>query len=344
MANLAQLSVLCGPTSLIRASAVNRAFAVVRRTAGLHQFLQQVYAVEMPPRYSHNIATPRHMRGTQTRYRAYSTNVVTSKLQIELVPCLVDNYAYLLQDVNAKVTAVVDPSAAGPVIDALNAKGLSLHFILNTHHHWDHTGGNAELKRKYNAKVVGPRADEERIPGIDISLRGGQTWKLGEHMMQVLETPGHTRGHVTFYFPDSGAVFTGDTLFSLGCGRLFEGTAEQMWNSLSKISQLPDETLIYCGHEYTLSNAKFAMSLEPTNETLSSHYEKIAQLRRKGLPTIPTTLGEEKKFNPFLRPSSLELRKALNLSRSASDVETFAAVRSAKDRPCVCRQRKNMDD
>ncbi|KAL3676910.1 hypothetical protein R1sor_026858 [Riccia sorocarpa] len=333
MATLAQLSLLCGPMSLSRVSAVNRAckFAGVRRTTGLQQLLQQVGVVEMPPRPSQQ-ATPRHMKSTQTRCRSYSTSVVTSRLQIELVPCLVDNYAYLLHDANAKVTAVVDPSAAGPVIDALNAKGLSLNFILNTHHHWDHTGGNAELKRKYNAKVVGPRADEERIPEIDISLRDGQTWKLGEHVMQVLDTPGHTRGHVTFYFPDSGAVFTGDTLFSLGCGRLFEGTAEQMWHSLSKICQLPDETLVYCGHEYTLSNAKFAISLEPKNEALLSHYEKVAQLRRKGLPTIPTTLGEEKKINPFLRPSSAELRKALNLSSSATDVETFAAVRCAKDR------------
>ncbi|BBN19291.1 hydroxyacylglutathione hydrolase [Marchantia polymorpha subsp. ruderalis] len=352
MAAVAQISLLRGSAPLSRLSLkVNRAFSFCGfpQTAGLHRSLQQVGFGEMPSFYS-NSAAPGNSSGLHTRKQRFSTNVVTSRLQIDMVPCLVDNYAYLLHDVNARVTAVVDPSAAGPVIRALNEKGLSLDFILNTHHHWDHTGGNVELKRKYNAKVVGPRADEGRIPEIDISLREGECWKLGEHVMHVLDTPGHTRGHVTFYFPDSGAVFTGDTLFSMGCGRLFEGTPEQMWNSLSKICHLPDETLVYCGHEYTLSNAKFAMSVEPQNEALSSRYEKVAELRRKGLPTVPTSLGEEKSFNPFLRPFSQELRKSVHLNSSASDVETFAAVRLAKDRyqfsvpalgPGVCRHGMN---
>ncbi|OAE31863.1 hypothetical protein AXG93_2788s1030 [Marchantia polymorpha subsp. ruderalis] len=337
MAAVAQISLLRGSAPLSRLSLkVNRAFSFCGfpQTAGLHRSLQQVGFGEMPSFYS-NSAAPGNSSGLHTRKQRFSTNVVTSRLQIDMaphllcrisagamwgvhqVPCLVDNYAYLLHDVNARVTAVVDPSAAGPVIRALNEKGLSLDFILNTHHHWDHTGGNVELKRKYNAKVVGPRADEGRIPEIDISLREGECWKLGEHVMHVLDTPGHTRGHVTFYFPDSGAVFTGDTLFSMGCGRLFEGTPEQMWNSLSKICHLPDETLVYCGHEYTL---------------------------------VPTSLGEEKSFNPFLRPFSQELRKSVHLNSSASDVETFAAVRLAKDRyqfsvpalgPGVCRHGMN---
>jgi hydroxyacylglutathione hydrolase len=261
-----------------------------------------------------------------------NTVLMQAALQIDLVPCLVDNYAYLLHDSASGVTGVVDPSAAGPVIDALNKRGLSLTYILNTHHHWDHTGGNAELKKKYNAKVVGPRADEERIPGIDLALRDGQIWMFGEQEMQVLDTPGHTRGHVSFYFKQSKAVFTGDTLFSIGCGRLFEGSPEQMWMSLSKLAGLPDDTLVYCGHEYTLSNAKFAITVEPDNKRLKSRLEQVKELRQKGLATIPSTLGEEKETNPFLRPFSAGLRKTMKVPADASDIQAFAAVRAAKDR------------
>lgn len=179
---------------------------------------------------------------------------------------------------------------------------------------------------------MGPRADEARIPGIDISLGDGQTWMFGEQAMLVLDTPGHTRGHVSFYFKDSKAVFTGDTLFSIGCGRLFEGSPEQMWMSLTKLAALPDDTLVYCGHEYTMSNAKFALTVEPQNDALQSRFEKVKQLRQKGLATIPTTLGEEKETNPFLRPFSVELRKTMKVPATATDIDAFAAVRAAKDR------------
>lgn len=261
-----------------------------------------------------------------------SATITQAALQIDLVKCLVDNYAYLLHDTASGTTGIVDPSAAGPVVKALKEKGLSLDYILNTHHHWDHTGGNADLKKQYNAKVVGPRADQERIPGIDIALRDGETWMFGEQLMRVLDTPGHTRGHVSFYFERSKSLFTGDTLFSIGCGRLFEGSPEQMWISLSKLTALPDDTLVYCGHEYTMSNAKFALTVEPQNIALQSRAQQVKELRDKDQPTIPTTLREEKEFNPFLRPFSAELRKSLNVAAAASDIDAFAAVRAAKDR------------
>ncbi|XP_024533687.1 uncharacterized protein LOC9643126 [Selaginella moellendorffii] len=256
--------------------------------------------------------------------------MASAALEIELIPCLKDNYAYLLRDASSGAIGVVDPSTAQPVIEALERRGLKLTHIINTHHHWDHTGGNADLKKRYGAQIVAPPGDG--IPGIDVPLKDGDTWMLGEHAMKVIGTPGHTRGHVSYYFADSRAVFTGDTLFSIGCGRLFEGSAQQMWSSLSKLAALPDETRVFCGHEYTLSNAKFAMTIEPNNPALNSHFEKVKQLRDSGLATIPSSVGEEKKFNPFLRPASREIRRSLNLSDDASDSDVFAAVRKAKDR------------
>lgn len=227
---------------------------------------------------------------------------MSSTLQIELVPCLADNYAYLLHDVDTGTVGVVDPSKAVPVIDALSKKNRNLTYILNTHHHHDHTGGNAELKARYGAKVIGSGIDKERIPG-----------------------------HISFYFPGSGAIFTGDTLFSLSCGKLFEGTPEQMLSSLKKIMALPDDTNIYCGHEYTLSNAKFALSIEPENEALQSYAAHVAHLRNKNLPTIPTTLKLEKACNPFLRTSSREIRQSLNIPPAANDAEALGVIRQAKD-------------
>ncbi|KAF5184334.1 Hydroxyacylglutathione hydrolase [Thalictrum thalictroides] len=260
-----------------------------------------------------------------------STSYMSSTLQIELVPCLADNYAYLLHDVTTGTVGVVDPSEALPVINVLNKKDRNLTYILNTHHHHDHTGGNTELKARYGAKVIGSNSDKERIPGIDITLKDGDRWMFGGHEVLVMETPGHTQGHVSYYFPGCGAIFTGDTLFSLSCGKLFEGTPEQMLSSLQKIVSLPDDTNVYCGHEYTLSNSKFALSLEPKNVALQSYAAHVAQLRSKGLPTIPTTLKTEKLCNPFLRTSSLEIRKALDISDIADDAETLGAIRRAKD-------------
>ncbi|KAF4348761.1 hypothetical protein CsatB_026659 [Cannabis sativa] len=256
---------------------------------------------------------------------------MSSSLQIELVPCLSDNYAYLLHDVDTGTVGVVDPSEAVPVIEALSRKNRNLTYILNTHHHHDHTGGNVELKARYGAKVIGSAIDRNRIPGIDIVLDDGDKWMFAGHEVHVMETPGHTRGHISFYFPGSGAIFTGDTLFSLSCGKLFEGTPEQMLSSLRKITSLPDDTNVYCGHEYTLSNSKFALSIEPENEALQSYAAHVAHLRNKSLPTIPTTLKLEKACNPFLRTSSKEIRQILNIPSTANDAEALGVIRQAKD-------------
>lgn len=256
---------------------------------------------------------------------------MSSTLQIEMIPCLSDNYAYLLHDVDTGTVGVVDPSEALPVMDALSRKNGNLTYILNTHHHYDHTGGNKELKEMYGAKVIGSAIDRDRIPGIDIVLKDGDKWMFAGHEVIVIETPGHTRGHISFYFPGSRAIFTGDTLFSLSCGKLFEGTPEEMLASLKKIMSLPDNTSVYCGHEYTLSNSKFALSVEPQNEELKSYAAQVAHLRKKGLPTIPTTLKKEKSCNPFLRTSSAEIRQSLNIPATADDAEALGVIRRAKD-------------
>ncbi|KAJ8445260.1 hypothetical protein Cgig2_024466 [Carnegiea gigantea] len=247
------------------------------------------------------------------------------------VPCLRDNYAYILHDENTGTVGVVDPSEAAPIIEALTKKNINLNYILNTHHHCDHTGGNIELKERYGAKVIGSGIDKERIPGIDIALKDGDRWMFAGHEVYILGTPGHTDGHICFYFPGSGAIFTGDTLFSLSCGKLFEGTPEEMAVSLKKIMSLPDETSIYCGHEYTSSNSKFALSVEPNNVALQSYASRVASLRNKGLPTTPSTLKLEKSCNPFLRVSSAEIRQSLNIPETADDAQALRLIRQAKD-------------
>ncbi|XVF29425.1 hypothetical protein REPUB_Repub15cG0120100 [Reevesia pubescens] len=281
------------------------------------------------------LSTPfKTLRGASRSLRVAefcSVSIMSSSLQIELVPCLRDNYAYLLHDEDTGTVGVVDPSEAAPIIDALSRKNRNLTYILNTHHHHDHTGGNAELKARYGAKVIGSGIDKDRIPGIDIVLNDGDKWMFAGHEVHVIETPGHTRGHISFYFPGSGAIFTGDTLFSLSCGKLFEGTPEQMLSSLQRIMSLPDDTNIYCGHEYTLSNSKFALSIEPKNEALQAYAAHVAHLRNKGLPTIPTTLKMEKACNPFLRTSSTEIRQALDIPVTAKEAEALGVIRRAKD-------------
>nr|AFK40777.1 unknown [Lotus japonicus] len=256
----------------------------------------------------------------------------SSSLQIELVPCLRDNYAYLIYDVNTGTVGVVDPSEAAPIIDVLSEKNLNLTYILNTHHHDDHTGGNADLKERYGAKVIGSGLDKEKIPGIDIHLSDGDKWMFAGHEVHIMATPGHTQGHISFYFPGSEAIFTGDTLFSLSCGKLLEGTPEQMLSSLEKIMLLPDNTSIYCGHEYTLSDSKFALSIEPGNKELKSYAAHIAHLTSRGFPTIPSTLKMEKACNPFLRTSSSEIRQKLNIAVTADNAEALSVIRQAKDK------------
>lgn len=250
--------------------------------------------------------------------------------EIHLVPCLKDNYAYILHEPRTRATAVVDPSEAAPVIEALRARGLALTHILNTHHHFDHTGGNVELKELTGARIIGPRADADRIPGIDIQVGQGDLVAIGTAIARVYDIPAHTRGHIAFWFEEAKAVFTGDTMFAMGCGRLFEGTPEQMWQSLSTLARLPADTRVYCGHEYTQSNGRFALSLEPGNADLIARMLEVDDLRQRGLPTIPSTIGLELRTNPFMRPDSSELRRTLNME-GASLVEVFAETRRRKD-------------
>lgn len=239
-----------------------------------------------------------------------------SALTVTPVPCLLDNYAYLLRDEVSGVVAVVDPSDAAAVEKALDERGWSLSSILNTHHHWDHVGGNESLKRRYNARVVCSQYDRWRVPGVDQALGEGEVFSLGKSEARILEVPGHTLGAIAYYFEQARAVFTGDTLFSAGCGRLFEGTAANMWESLGRLRELPDDTLLYCGHEYTRNNLKFALSLDPESKELRRKLAEVESLCRNGKPTIPSTMGEEKRLNPFLK---------------AADPKRFAEIRSRKD-------------
>lgn len=246
--------------------------------------------------------------------------------EIEIVPCLTDNYAYLVQ--SGDYCAVVDPSEPAPVRAALARRGWKLTHILNTHHHLDHTGGNLELKQETGALVVGPGKDAARIPGIDIGVDERSGWEFDGRRVHVLEVPAHTRGAITFVI--DGHAFTGDTLFTLGCGRLFEGDAAMMWESLSKLMTLPDDTLIWCGHEYTQSNGQFALTLEPGNGTLRERMVSVNAARAAGKPTVPGSLGEEKLTNPFLRPYSAEIRKSLGME-TASTVAVFGEIRERKN-------------
>ena len=249
-------------------------------------------------------------------------------LKIIIVPCLNDNYAYVCYD-ESNDAFVVDPSEFNPVNKCLKDNNLNLKFVLNTHHHFDHVGGNAELKQEYNCKIVGSKLDEKRIPEIDISLREGELWNFKENQAQVIEIPGHTTGHIAFYFMDEKIVFTGDTLFALGCGRLFEGTPEMMWNSLKKLKNLPDDTKIYCGHEYTLSNAKFLQSVI-SNDLINKKIEELKKLELDKTPSIPSTIKEEKELNLFFQSDNSDLKIQLNM-KDKTDEETFAYLRELKD-------------
>lgn len=246
--------------------------------------------------------------------------------QIEIIPCLSDNYAYLVK--SGDQCAVVDPSEAAPIRAALARTGWKLTHILNTHHHLDHCGGNLDLKQETGAKVVGPAKDAARIPGIDIGVDEKTGWEFDGRKVQVLEVPAHTRGAITFVI--DGNAFTGDTLFLMGCGRLFEGDPATMWNSLSKLMTLPDDTQIFCGHEYTASNGKFALTLEPGNAALQARMKTVEAMRAAGKPTVPATLAEEKKTNPFLRPDNAEIRKSLGMEK-ADTVSAFGEIRERKN-------------
>ena len=251
-------------------------------------------------------------------------------LQVHQIPCLNDNYGYLIHEPSSGVTATIDTPEVGPINAALAQQGWTLTHILNTHHHFDHAGGNEALKAQWGCTVVGADNDAERIPGIDVRVVDGESFSFGETRAQVLEVPGHTSGHIAFYFADEGLAFVGDTLFALGCGRLFEGTPKQMWTSLEKLMALPDETVVYCAHEYTQANAAFALSVEPNNPQLRARVIEIDELRAVGKPTVPTSIGLERATNPFLRPMSADLQATVGMPGAAL-VDVFAETRRRKD-------------
>ena len=237
-------------------------------------------------------------------------------MNIEIIPCLKDNYSYIIIDESNKKTCVVDPSESKPIIDFLEKNNLKLNWILNTHHHYDHVGGNSELKKKYKAKIIGFSDDNKRIPEIDILLKDEEIWKQDNFEAKIIHIPGHTLGHICFYFYKENNLFTGDTLFSLGCGRIFEGTYLQMFNSLNKIKELPSNTKIFCGHEYTLQNSKFCLTHDANNKNLKKKILEIKKKINNKLPTIPSTIKDELECNIFLRSDNLK---------------TFSKLRDLKD-------------
>jgi hydroxyacylglutathione hydrolase len=253
-----------------------------------------------------------------------------AKLEIHQFPCLSDNYGFLIHDARNKVTASIDTPDASAIDKALKQKGWKLTHILNTHHHHDHTGGNVELKSKWKCAVVGPRREVGRIPACDIPVADGDIFRFGNHMARILDVPGHTSGHIAYWFADDAVAFVGDTLFAMGCGRLFEGTADQMWTSLQKLMSLPEETKVYCAHEYTLANARFALTVEPENPDLRQRARDVEDARTQGRPTVPTTIGQELRTNPFLRPMSRWIQENVGML-GAEPVEIFAEVRRRKD-------------
>lgn len=253
-----------------------------------------------------------------------------SGLEVVQIPVLRDNYVYLARDGATGACAAVDPAVAEPVLAALDQRGWRLSHILNTHHHHDHVGGNMELKRRTGCTVVGNVEDAARIPGIDVRVRDGDAYDLGASRAEVIAVSGHTIGHIAYWFADAGVLFCGDTLFALGCGRLFEGTASQMWQSLSRLRALPDGTRVYCAHEYTEANAAFALAVDPENAALADRAEAVRAARRAGRATVPSTMAEERRTNPFLRADDPSLARAAGLA-GADPTAVFAEIRRRKD-------------
>tara|TARA_A100001011_G_scaffold35056_1_gene33405 strand:- start:630 stop:1349 length:720 start_codon:yes stop_codon:yes gene_type:complete len=237
-------------------------------------------------------------------------------MRIEIISCLQDNYSYLIIDETNNYACVIDPSEAKPIINFLENKDLKLKYILNTHHHFDHIGGNKELKKKYKSIVIGYKNDAHRIPEIDILVEDGQIWKKDNFEAKIFHIPGHTSGHICFHFYKDNFLFTGDTLFSLGCGKLFEGTYQDMFDSLNKIKSLPENTNIFCGHEYTLQNSKFCIKYDPDNLALKNKIFDIEKKLKNNLPTVPSILKDEINCNIFLK---------------AKDLESFSKLRDLKD-------------
>ncbi|MGY9006701.1 MAG: hydroxyacylglutathione hydrolase [Alphaproteobacteria bacterium] len=251
-------------------------------------------------------------------------------LEIHRLPVRTDNYIWIAREPSSNAVAVIDPADAEPVISKCMELGLSPTHILNTHHHGDHTGGNLEVKEKFGCTVVGSVADQARIPGIDIAVGDGDVFDLGDERANVFDVTGHTLGHIMYWFGNAKALFCGDTLFAMGCGRLSEGTADQMWSALSKFSTLPDDAEIYCAHEYTQANARFALTIEPDNQDLQARAAKVDDMRAQDIPTIPSLLGDERMTNPFLRSDHPALKKAVGMIDSDA-LDVFTQTRLRKD-------------
>ncbi len=252
-------------------------------------------------------------------------------LEIITVPCLSDNYAFLAHDAASGDTALIDVPEAAPILEALAARGWTLSHILLTHHHYDHVDGLAEVLAKHSAKVIGAAADAHRLPPLDVAVAEGDQVRIGSESTQVIDVSGHTLGHIAFYFAASGVVFTADSLMALGCGRLFEGTPAQMWDSLSKLAALPDDTLVCSGHEYTAANGNFALTIEPDNPDLIARVADIAAARAAGQATVPSLLSLERATNPFLRAGIAAVQKNVGMT-GAEPVEVFTEIRARKDK------------
>ncbi|MEO1192052.1 MAG: hydroxyacylglutathione hydrolase [Pseudomonadota bacterium] len=253
------------------------------------------------------------------------------RLQIHQIPVLEDNYVYLVREPESDVTAVIDPAVAKPVLAEAERLGWRITHILNTHHHGDHVGGNRVIQEATGCTVVGAKIDRARIPGIGVEVEEGDRVALGKAEAEVFFIPGHTSGHIAYWFAEDQALFCGDTIFALGCGRLTEGTPEQMWPSLTKLRRLPDETRVFCAHEYTAANFAFARTVEQDNAALMARGEAVLAARAKGERTVPSLLGEEKATNPFLRADIPSLAAAVGL-KGRDPVTVFAEVRGRKDR------------
>jgi hydroxyacylglutathione hydrolase len=251
-------------------------------------------------------------------------------MNIHIIPCLKDNYAYIIENEKTKNACVIDPSESAPVLSFLEKNKLNLKYILNTHHHADHIGGNLDLKKKFNAIILGFIKDKNRIPGIDIALNDKEIWNFEGSDVLVEHVPGHTSGHIFYYFKDENSVFTGDTLFSFGCGRLFEGSYKEMVNSLKKIKSLPRKTKIFCGHEYTISNLKFCMAIDKNNFELKKKYNQIDNNINKNLTSMPANLSEEIELNIFLKFDNLEFKKKIGFE-DLNEVDFFKKMRDLKD-------------
>lgn len=252
-------------------------------------------------------------------------------IEVHQLPALSDNFAYVLREPGSGLVAAVDTPEAKVIVRFLEQKNWKLDFIFNTHHHRDHVGANLDLQARYGCEIYGSKKDRARIPGIGVELSAGDEFRFGRERVVVLGADGHTVGHIAYWMPDSRALFVGDTIFSLGCGKLFEGSAEQMWESLARLRALPDETLVYCAHEYTLENAEYALLAEPGNQALRERVQECKALRAIGKFTVPSTLGSEKACNPFLRPESAEIQRNVGGVGKAL-WEIFGATRECKDR------------